>query len=111
MTKRRRRDGGRGIALLVGASLGAVAMYALDPERGRRRRALARDKVESVARRSGRRLQAVSRDLANRTQGLVARARTVRERRDERDDERHGGSTSGEPRPQPGHRPEPAGLP
>jgi hypothetical protein len=46
-------------------------MYILDPDRGRRRRALARDKAVKTWNRSERYLEKVSRDLANRTRGLA----------------------------------------
>lgn len=61
---------------LAGAAIGAAAMYLSDPDRGRRRRALIRDKVRSTTLRSGDAIGVASRDLANRMQGM--RARTVR---------------------------------
>jgi uncharacterized membrane protein len=56
------------------AALGAVTMYLSDPDRGRRRRALARDKLLSVAHRAGDVLDVASRDAGNRMQGLRAEA-------------------------------------
>lgn len=64
------------IALVLGsAAIGAVIMYVLDPDRGRRRRALVRDKIYSAALQTRRNVYARSRDLANRTKGMYARAR------------------------------------
>ena len=57
--------------LLASAALGAGVMYALDPDRGARRRALARDRVvhmSSVSRKAGR---STARDVGNRTKGLL----------------------------------------
>lgn len=60
--------------ILGGVALGAITMFLLDPDKGRRRRALARDKVYSTAVRTGKRIDAKSRDLANRAKGLRAEA-------------------------------------
>lgn len=63
------------VALLVGgAALGAVAMYLMDPEQGNRRRALAKDKVNSAGNKARQSFDATSRDLTNRAQGLKAEA-------------------------------------
>ncbi|HEV7797174.1 MAG TPA: SRPBCC family protein [Pyrinomonadaceae bacterium] len=64
----------RELRLLSGAGLGAALMYFLDPERGRRRRALLRDKLISAKRKAPRALEVTARDLRNRAQGLVAEA-------------------------------------
>lgn len=61
--------------MLGGAALGALAMFLLDPEKGNRRRALARDKMYSAAVRTRKQVDAKSRDLANRAKGLRAQAR------------------------------------
>jgi uncharacterized membrane protein/gas vesicle protein len=62
---------------LAGAALGAVAMYIFDPDRGRRRRALLRDQLVSAANHLDDALDVVARDLAHRTQGLLAEARSA----------------------------------
>ncbi|MBA4143300.1 MAG: YtxH domain-containing protein [Nitrosospira sp.] len=63
--------------LLWGVAVGALAMFLLDPEKGNRRRALARDKMYSAMIRTGKRVDAKSRDLANRAKGLRAEVRHV----------------------------------
>lgn len=73
------RSGAAGLGIL-GAVVGAGLMFLLDPEMGRRRRALARDKIRSFVRRSGRAMDGASRDVASRARGLVIemRSRLVR---------------------------------
>lgn len=73
-----RRGIGLAIGLVLGAVLGAGMMFVMDPERGRRRRLVARIK----ARRKSQRLQAMggrmasrSRDLRNRLKGRVVEVR------------------------------------
>lgn len=58
--------------ILRGAALGALAMFLLDPDKGRRRRALAGDKMYSAAVKARKRINAKSRDLSNRAKGLQA---------------------------------------
>lgn len=58
----------------LGAGLGAGLMYLLDPDGGRRRRALARDKAVHVAKTGGTAVGKKSRHLKNRTKGLIAEA-------------------------------------
>src|SRR5215218_4105227 len=67
-----RGDLARQIAAL---GLGAAAMYFLDPDRGRRRRHLVRDKLVHAAKQSGDAVGTTSQDLANRAGGLAAVAR------------------------------------
>lgn len=59
---------------LGGAAIGAAAMYLSDPDRGRRRRALLRDKTISLANQAGDVLDITLHDLNNRMQGLFAEA-------------------------------------
>jgi hypothetical protein len=56
-------------------------MYFMDPERGRRRRTLVRDKVAHTTRVSSNALGGAGLDLAHRAAGLLARARGVLRRR------------------------------
>jgi len=60
-----------------GLGAGAALMYLFDPERGKRRRALLRDKVFHVAHSTGEKLDVKSRDAANRLHGLLARTRSL----------------------------------
>ena len=68
-------------AILTGVGLGIGLMYFMDPERGRRRRALVRDKVVHTTRVSTDALGAVCRDLSHRTAGFMSRARGALRRR------------------------------
>lgn len=64
-----------GSSLLMGAccfTMGAAAMYLLDPDRGRSRRAKARDKAAKLYNDSSWFAGKVQRDLRNRTTGAVA---------------------------------------
>ncbi len=58
--------------ILVGIGVGAGLMYALDPQQGHRRRALARDKLSKAVHKTGHAMGATSRDVANRASGLAA---------------------------------------
>jgi len=61
-------------ALLFGAGLGlgTAAMFLLDPDRGKRRRALVADKFALATRKTGDCIQVTTRDLSNRTRGTIA---------------------------------------
>jgi gas vesicle protein len=58
--------------VLVGAGVGAALAFMLDPERGARRRALARDKFVWGSRKTREGLDATARDMANRARGTAA---------------------------------------
>ena len=62
-------------ALLTGLGLGVGLMYFLYPERGRRRRALVRDKVAHATRVGTHGVSSVGLDLSHRAAGLLARVR------------------------------------
>ena len=64
--------GGGALAVLVGMGLGAALMYFLDPDSGRRRRALAREKSTRYARHARDRQAALLRHASHRAQGAVA---------------------------------------
>jgi len=70
--------------LFSGLALGALTMFLLDPAKGRRRRALARDKIYSAGVKTRKRIDAKSRDLTNRAKGLRAEARHVMSGNDNR---------------------------
>src|SRR5690242_13160931 len=65
------------IAALLGFALGAALMYFLDPDAGRRRRTLVREKSARYARETRERQAALARHARNRIHGAVA---TVRNR-------------------------------
>jgi hypothetical protein len=60
---------------LGGAAVGAALVYWLDPQRGARRRAEARQRAVHAAKAASDAVEVSSRDLANRSRGLVARLR------------------------------------
>lgn len=70
-------------AVITAAALGAAGMYLSDPDRGRRRRALVKDKAKSVAIKTGDAIDVASRDLGNRIQGLRAQGKRLLTRRNE----------------------------
>lgn len=61
-----------GLMGLGGLGLGAGLMFIFDPDRGRRRRALARDQMTHGARMVSRAASATSRDLSHRLYGTLA---------------------------------------
>ena len=64
-----------GVRFLGAVGAGVALMYFLDPNTGRRRRSLVRDKVVRAAHRTGDAVDATSRDLKNRARGVVAELR------------------------------------
>jgi hypothetical protein len=58
---------------VAGAGVGAGLMFLLDPDRGKRRRALLRDRVIHLAHESGDAADVVGRDVPNRVRGLKER--------------------------------------
>jgi hypothetical protein len=64
-------------AVVAGVGLGAATMYLLDPDRGRRRRALLRDKMVWGARVGADGLSVAGRDLAHRASGAAARVQRL----------------------------------
>jgi hypothetical protein len=72
--------------VIGGAGIGAGLMYFLDPQAGRRRRALVRDQLVHLAHEAEDALDATARDVAHRTEGVVAEAR-ARLRREQPSDE------------------------
>src|SRR5882762_3565758 len=61
--------------VLLGAAIGAGIMYLLDPDGGRRRRALLRDQLVSAGHKTSDAVGATSRDVTNRARGVVAELR------------------------------------
>lgn len=64
------------MAAPLGAGIGAGLMYLFDPERGKRRRALVRDKLVHATHATAQKVGVASRDATNHLQGLIARARS-----------------------------------
>jgi osmotically-inducible protein OsmY len=63
---------------IVGAvGLGAALMYFLDPDRGKRRRALVRDKVEAAGNKATDYAEKMGRDIRNRAYGMVAETKSI----------------------------------
>jgi gas vesicle protein len=78
-----RQEPDRGVstaALLAGVGIGAAAMYLLDPEEGRRRRALLRDQLMKAQRVTSEAMETRSRDMANRASGVAAETRAAAKR-------------------------------
>src|SRR6266496_1508910 len=76
----------KGLVLLSGIGVGAGLMYVFDPDRGGRRRALMRDKVESAANQATDYAERMSRDIRNRAQGLAAETAAIFNDEEIRDD-------------------------
>ena len=67
----------KGAALVGGVGLGAALMYFLDPDRGKRRRALVRDKFEAAGNKASDYAGKMGRDIRNRTYGMVAETKSL----------------------------------
>src|SRR5712692_6058045 len=66
----------RGLVFAGGVGVGAAMMYLLDPNRGKRRRALVRDQLAHLAKRTPEIVDTTARDLKNRARGMVAEMRS-----------------------------------
>lgn len=77
LTRRRRRAQGAIPLALSAAGVGAGVMYLLDPDRGARRRAIARDRSVHAAHRVGEIIEKGSRDLRFRVRGFAAEVRSL----------------------------------
>jgi hypothetical protein len=63
-------------SVLIGAATGSALMFMLDPNGGGRRRALVRDQMVRVSRKTRDGLDATGRDLAQRATGIAAATRS-----------------------------------
>src|SRR5437762_280579 len=66
-----RREGESTLGFISGMGLGAGLMYVLDPDRGRRRRALAVDKLVAAVHQTQCAADKTARDLVNRSRGVL----------------------------------------
>jgi len=65
------------LALLGGVGAGALAMYYLDPERGRGRRALIRDQAVGLSNDVRQSVSGKAKDLGNRAKGMMHEAKSL----------------------------------
>ncbi len=65
----------RQVSFVAGMAVGATLMYFLDPDRGRRRRAIARDQAVHLAHEVGDTARGAASDVRNRARGTAAQAR------------------------------------
>jgi osmotically-inducible protein OsmY len=72
--------------LALGAALGALLAFFLDPQSGRRRRAMTRDRALGAARRSGRRVEQAGRGVAAETYGVAQKVKHREEEPKDLDD-------------------------
>ncbi|CAN5619953.1 hypothetical protein BH23CHL7_BH23CHL7_16400 [soil metagenome] len=77
ITRDRGRDPWPGVAMIVGAAAGVVAMFLFDPRDGRRRRTVLRDKLGKWGRLASREARGKAADLRNRSQGMVHEAKSA----------------------------------
>jgi len=68
---------GIALAAAAGVTVGAIAMFILDPDSGKRRRAVARDKVLRYQREAVDAVESAMRDLRNRAMGTAAEAKSA----------------------------------
>src|SRR5260370_32887244 len=68
------------------ATVGGLVVYCLDPDTGRRRRALVKDRAVNFVKEADRAIGKASRDLSNRARGTVAEARSLLPFRDVSDE-------------------------
>jgi hypothetical protein len=61
----------KGLILGAGLGVGTSLMYLLDPDRGKRRRALLRDKFVWATKKTGEGMEVTARDLSNRARGIA----------------------------------------
>lgn len=63
--------------LITGLTLGATVMYLLDPNKGKRRRAVLRDRMNHLVHQTEKSIDVSGRDLTHRVQGIVAQTRGI----------------------------------
>lgn len=65
------------LALVGGLGLGAALMYLFDPDRGRGRRDVIREKAEGAANKAGEYAEKMSRDIRDRASEVVSEAKAI----------------------------------
>ena len=65
------------LALVGGLGLGAALMYLFDPDRGRGRREVIKEKAEGAANKAGEYAETLSRDIRDRASEVVAEAKAI----------------------------------
>jgi len=65
------------MAAAAGYLLGALTMFVFDPQQGRRRRALVRDKMVQYGNEASDLVSGTAKDLRNRAQGVAAETRDM----------------------------------
>jgi hypothetical protein len=81
---------GKLTGLIAGFGLGSIATFLLDPDRGRRRRALIRDKMTSLRVQTPKMMAGLLEDAGNRAYGTLAEARGFFHRARAADEPRQG---------------------
>src|SRR5262245_59275487 len=76
----------KGVTLIGGLGLGAALMYLFDPDRGKRRRSLLKNKVESAGNKAIDSAEKMGRNLRNRAYGVVAETKSIFRQEDISDD-------------------------
>ena len=66
----------KGLTFAAGLGIGTGLMFLLDPDRGKRRRALLRDKMVWASRKMAEGCQGTTLDLRNRAQGVIHEVRS-----------------------------------
>src|SRR5688572_3931140 len=69
--KRKSKAMNKELTFGAGLGIGTIVMYLLDPDRGKRRRALLRDKFVWAQRKTGDCIEVTARDLSNRARGIA----------------------------------------
>lgn len=77
LPRREAGGGSRIISLLLGAGIGALGTYLLDPDRGRSRRARLGDQAAALLRRSGRQLDRTGRMVTSTVEGKARALRHI----------------------------------
>ena len=74
------------MGLFTGAAIGAAIAFFFDPQSGRRRRNVTRDRALAMFRRTGRQAEQIGRGVASEAAGVAQKAQNIREEPKEFDD-------------------------